>query len=359
MPAIISTLRQDVLPLFAPRELQHIIIYCEQRNQVDQLVSVLNASLGLACATGYHSNMTLNNQEASLSKWKAGKFSVMVATSGLMMGLHVPTVRLVIIVGMCFGLTYCYQGASRAGRDGQGALVCLIPGSSSPSAGAPDLDICGVQAYSEFIHAQTCRVQALSAFFDGAKPDNVASCSDLGLSVAPCDLCNPSLTQAVKDIVRPSSTHARQPTHTAPTPQHFASFMAQRVPTPGFGLQHTNTRPSHAPPPSSSQSLYAPHDPSPPFTMRHVSTGPSTGSQSIPSSAHFQPDAHSTPRGQHSQSTSHPRHVTSTSQLGSQWEPTTPTTRDRSNSTMENVPNAKRRRHGDGTLSIAATSTTC
>jgi hypothetical protein len=367
IPTIIDTLRKDVLPRFAPSELQHIIVYCEARNHVDNLVKILNQDRTVAQATGYHSGMPLADSEASLSAWKAGKYSVLVATSGLMMGLHVPTVRLVVVIGLCFGLTYCYQGASRAGRDGQGALVCFIPDVRHPSSNPPDTDICGIQAYSEVVHAQTCRIQPLSAFFDGEIAADVPTCRQQGSQVLPCDLCDPSITKGVKEIIRPSAP-ARTPSTADRLSAPFAAFQAQQTPMPGYG-NHIATINTPAPPSSSLQSLYAAPNPSPPFSLPHIlpviSSSPlrmiAPGGQSLSQQQTSASSAHRTTQLSQQQSASaHIRHrperlivrpnSMSSSQL-SMEPPRTPNSRPRSDSTSLHVPEPepKRRRRGSGT----------
>jgi hypothetical protein len=167
----------------------HAIIYCESRDLVSELALRLDMKLTHGVVS-YHSGLPQDEQLKNMDTWQSGKAHIMVATSGLMMGLNIPTVRLSVIVGYCFGLTYGYQGGCQAGRDGHGGLVCFIPPKRLIAAPNPLLDIRGTNAYRALIEERTCRLKPLAQFLDGTDPVDTSICQDKS---AACDLCNPSL----------------------------------------------------------------------------------------------------------------------------------------------------------------------
>ena len=101
-----------------------IIIYCNTRNNVTQLTTLLKA-YGYKVAE-YHAGMSIQNRQAVQKNWMDNITPIVVCTNAFGMGINKGGVRLVVHYDLPNSLEQYYQEAGRAGRDGAPAQAILL-----------------------------------------------------------------------------------------------------------------------------------------------------------------------------------------------------------------------------------------
>lgn len=101
-----------------------IIIYCNTRNNVTQLATLLKA-YGYKVGE-YHAGMPIQNRQAVQKNWMNDITPIVVCTSAFGMGINKGGVRLVVHYDLPNSLEQYYQEAGRAGRDGKPAQAILL-----------------------------------------------------------------------------------------------------------------------------------------------------------------------------------------------------------------------------------------
>ena len=102
------------------------IVYCATRKAVDEVTSLLSASLRDRPIFAYHAGMDQAARTANQDRFMNTSRAIAVATNAFGMGINKPDVRLVVHYNLPGTLEAYYQEAGRAGRDSLPSRCVLL-----------------------------------------------------------------------------------------------------------------------------------------------------------------------------------------------------------------------------------------
>ncbi|KAG8688648.1 hypothetical protein FRC11_005025, partial [Ceratobasidium sp. 423] len=227
----------------------------------------------------FHADLLESEKEELLSGWRSGTIQCLVATGALGVGVHHPACRVVVHIGVPYGVVDFFQESGRCGRDGWPALSVILWSKPFPPA-MPEVDFNGYQALKSMLNdGLGCRRYHMSAYLDGQ--DLARTCSD-----SKCMLCD--------NCTRESEWLSAQPVPLWQVPEKAPIEPVILVHAGVIAVASWNVDKSKAQTPNSreSRSLQA----APVATKKHPSSSASSGEIVRQPSEHFLvPSARRTP----------------------------------------------------------------
>lgn len=189
----------------------------------------------------FHGQMTDRKKEEQVESWlsRGASSKWMLSTTALMQGLDYPQLDAVIFIGCPFGLYDFVQGAGRAGRSGQEALITVFY-SNIPTPFKAENEYNCRQEMEKVITDKSCRRLGVSTVMDGEN----ASCSTLAGAI-PCDFCEGCLYPLVEEAIK----HQQPPVSS----EHIGASVKPLVRSESFPLllDPPQSQPSNTPSSSS------------------------------------------------------------------------------------------------------------
>ncbi len=194
---------------------QRAIVFCRSKRATEHLHEYLSEQ-GLSSSV-FHSELGFEESATALQALHSGAVTVMCATSGLGIGVDVPSVDTVIHKGPAYTRVSLVQEGGRAGRSNSGseALVQTVTCRSLELPLVPDelaqrvvpwaiRGMDSTQHVVAWLHARGCRRKALFDFVDGGDAD---TCLLFAGGCSLCDWCEQQQTWADAGYPQSNGTH--------------------------------------------------------------------------------------------------------------------------------------------------------
>jgi len=163
-----------------------MIVFCMSTTDTQSLASDLRAARHY---TGQEKFGEGDTAEENIAAWEAGRKRTIVATAGLLQGIHFPNVRFVIFNEGTWGIIAYAQGAGRTGRNGQRSDVFLVRNRNDPTISRPNgrPDVTGAHSLQDYMtRDQDCLRYRITYAMDKIP----TSCEDIP-GCARCGNCDP------------------------------------------------------------------------------------------------------------------------------------------------------------------------
>lgn len=173
----------------------------------------------------FHGQMSDLQKDEQLNSWlsrKGPSTKWMLSTTALLHGVDYPLLNAVIFVGCPFGLYDFVQGAGRAGRSGQDALIVVLYSSIPHPLPSENQYGCRIEM-EKLVTDKKCRRLGVSMVMDGES----LPCSRV-VGALLCDFCerrlHPIIEEAIKHPQQDTVSHnlintpPATPTHLEPPP---------------------------------------------------------------------------------------------------------------------------------------------
>ena len=196
---------------------EHAIVYCLSVDEVDGMVTTLEAA-GIQCIA-LHGDLPAEEKKAALDQWKSKRKNIIITTTLLGCGINVQTVTQVIHRGAFYSLTNLHQESGRGGRDGRYAKSIVVTNAnylmrwmkSKSKDSWKDVTLrCRKdrEAVVSWINLRSgCRRKTLQHAIDGVGHD----CFMVGKAQY-CDLCRKVSTSATPQGATPANAPVRNRT---------------------------------------------------------------------------------------------------------------------------------------------------
>jgi hypothetical protein len=147
----------------------------------------------------YHGQMAEQEKRAQLDSWLSDEQPAkwMISTTALLHGVDYPRVDAVVFLECPFGVYDFVQGAGRAGRSGQEALIVVLH-DGPPDALPEENKYACRKEMEDILLAPACRRLGVSRVMDG---DGV-SCNQSPNSLL-CDFCDAGISPFITDAINP------------------------------------------------------------------------------------------------------------------------------------------------------------
>lgn len=140
-----------------------IVIYCGTKDRTRKIADLLG------CPAYYRGAGSAEEKRRILRRFTTQEERVIAATNALGLGVDIPTVRVVIHVGVCQKMKQYSQESGRAGRDGKASEAIIMQATWKDRNGRTKTDR-GYRtdgAMSSYIQNRRCRRVTIDSYIDG------------------------------------------------------------------------------------------------------------------------------------------------------------------------------------------------
>ena len=181
---------------------QKIAQYLDESKGVATIIYVASVKVGVAVQQllrgkygitfGFYYSKTPENKNALLQNWMDDTTgpNIIIATTALGCGVHVPNIGLVLHVGTPFSFVAYVQGSGRAGRNGEPCLAVMLHNMSFTMK--PEQEINGI---SEYVKPGQCRRVIIDKYMDDERAG--CTCCEYPVQCEACDVCKVRLVSPV------------------------------------------------------------------------------------------------------------------------------------------------------------------